>query len=510
MGCAAPGETGDGRRDRARRSAWAAPRLPAPGEPAHGGGAPLRGGPAPDGLGGILRRCVLQRVRLSLPPITVGGFKNWDVDTRGDGSEFLAGWVDHAAQTFNRSALLELIKQVKTGGDPHDRPLLLHATAALERTKPWVVFGLDGRVAQDVDDAVAIGNRRFDCAESYANTSLLANAIKKHGLRRDQYDVFYKFDVRPSEKPAQLATRLTSVCEMFDGRLEGLLIHNLDVAPDAIVSAWATLIELKRSGRAGKIGVGNIRSHHGTLLEQLARAARIDIVENPADSGLLDENVFALLAETGAELLTYNVVMAAKAIGLTERPQLKDLVASLGARHTVILSSGDRERRRQNLADFATNPMLDKSPDAAPGNEETAFAIYTWTEAARKPCNDNEELALPEGLVTCLTALARDQGAAAAEQLRKLAAGAPTRTTILEWITATFPVRRSELETAKVPSRTGLKRRFAGMPLLDVLMALFGASSCNRKWATELVQMLVTPLKDWELILRPVAENITE
>jgi hypothetical protein len=61
-----------------------------------------------------------------------------------------------------------------------------------------------------------------------------------------------------------------------------------------------------------------------------------------------------------------------------------------------------------------------------------------------------------------------------------------------------------------VPRRTGLKRRFAGMPLLDVLMALFGASSCNRKWATELVQMLVTPLKDWELILRPVAENITE
>jgi hypothetical protein len=42
--------------------------------------------------------------------------------------------------------------------------------------------------------------------------------------------------------------------------------------------------------------------------QQLARLARIDIVENPADSGRLDESVFALLAETGAELLTYNVV----------------------------------------------------------------------------------------------------------------------------------------------------------------------------------------------------------
>ncbi|MFF2519446.1 hypothetical protein [Streptomyces sp. NPDC058086] len=62
--------------------------------------------------------------------------------------------------------------------------------------KPWLVFGLDGRTSEDIADAVRLGYRRFDAAESYGTTDALANAVS--GLERGDYEVLYKFDLRCS------------------------------------------------------------------------------------------------------------------------------------------------------------------------------------------------------------------------------------------------------------------------------------------------------------------------
>lgn len=462
-----------------------------------------------DALGGVLHRAVLQRWPLALPPVKRGVVTPWSVDTHGKGGEFIKGWIDNAVETYNRGALLALIKQLGPSSDEYDAYLVEYARAALRRTKPWAVFGLGGRTKLEIETAVRLGYRRFDCAESYGNTALLADAVKACGLHRDSYEVLYKFDLQPREDDKALVSRLTPVCARFGGRVDSLVIHNLDVDWNQIAAGWTVLAQLKRRGLARRIGIGNVRARHGALLELLAKIARVDVIENTLDSVLLDDNVRALVAESGAQLFAYNVMTVANAIGLSSAADLTELIGTLDATPSIILSSSQSDRNAQNLADFATNPFLVPIDTDAEEDLTTGYKIFEWRQQQSKLCATNEEIKLPKPLLAFLTSLLDDRAASARNAFQS-EGGEHSRTAIVTWLRTRHGIEPAELVNIVVPRRSGLRQRFAGMALVDVLLALLGTRNCDWKWSIELVQLLLASVEDWESFLRAVAEEIAD
>lgn len=146
--------------------------------------------------------------------------------------------------------------------------------------KPWLVFGLDGRSPDEVETAVRLGYRRFDAAENYGTTTDdLASALSNSGLPRQDFEVLYKFDVRAQETRAELRDRLTKVAEQFDGRLDAVVIHNIDGDRAPILQAWQVLHAMKRDGLIGKAGVGNVLPRDADLLRELQSKSSVDVVE---------------------------------------------------------------------------------------------------------------------------------------------------------------------------------------------------------------------------------------
>lgn len=494
-------------------------------QPVHEVGAPARGSGAAaapavtatprgaaaergDALAVVLQSAVLQRWPLALPPVKRGSVQPWLVDTHGQGGEFIKGWIDNAVETYNRGAIDALIRQLKGSTDPCDTFLVDYARAALRRIKPWVVFGLDGRKASEIESALKQGYRRFDCAETYGNTELLAAAVKRCGLPRDSYEVLYKFDLRTGEDDRALGARLQSVCALFAGRVDCLVIHNLDVDWTRIAAGWTVLADFKRRGLARRIGIGNVRARHGPLLEQLAKVARIDVIENTIHSVLLDENVRALVRESGAELFVYNVMTAAKAIELTTAAQITDLISMLDASPTMIVSSSQGERNVGNLREFGSNPFLVPPDLDAEEDLTTGSKLFAWKQTQLAKGATNEEIELSTPLRSFLSSLMGEGAVAARSEFRSL--GQHNRLAIVHWLHTRHGIAPAELMDAAVPRRVGLKPRFAGMPLTDVLLALLGTKNCDWKWSIELVQLLLASVEDWTSFLSLAAEEITD
>lgn len=71
------------------------------------------------------------------------------------------------------------------------------------------------------------------------------------------------------------------------------------------------------------------------------------------------------------------------------------------------------------------------------------------------------------------------------------------RPDIANWIVKNG-VSEKVLDQVRVPARTSLKSKYLDYPLGDVLVALLGPATCDWKWSVELVQLMLTPLDDWE------------
>ncbi len=52
-----------------------------------------------------------------------------------------------------------------------------------------------------------------------------------------------------------------------------------------------------------------------------------------------------------------------------------------------------------------------------------------------------------------------------------------------------------------VPERRGLKNRYFGMKLGDILIGLFGTRNCEWKWSIQLVTLLTQSGDDWEFLV---------
>ncbi|WP_413095172.1 aldo/keto reductase [Streptomyces nitrosporeus] len=376
--------------------------------------------------------------------------------------------------------------------------------------KPWPVFGVDGRSREQLNAAVSEGYRRFDTAESYNNIHDVAEALR--GLPRNSYELLYKFDVKASESPAQLTDRLRGVAALFNGSLDSLVIHNLDVDKELLTAAWQVLGSLKGEGVAHQIGLGNVGEAHVGLLAELGG---VDVVENSVESVLLSEKIRDAISESGAHLYYYDVIRTAKQMNLDPKSAddmnaLIYMMTSASTRTSMITSSGSAENRTANLTNFRGGP---DHPDFD-GDEqyEGMGKVSAWQKQQSSGQTNDSAFTLTPGLHDWLAGLSehsadlRGQVAAAAQQ----AGQSVTQAFITEWLVSQGQLTAADLESVKVPSRVGLKRRYIDMALPEVLGALLGVKNCDWKWSIELVQLMVSDIDTWDNVLRHVADQIVQ
>ncbi len=366
--------------------------------------------------------------------------------------------------------------------------------------KPLMVFGLDGKDKKSITSALEAGYRRFDCAESYGSTTqLLAGLIAEQDIDRDEYEVMYKFDVRASEKADKLRERLSAVCSLFDGRLDSLVIHNLDAAKADVTTAWNVMNDMKKDGSTRKVGVGNLKASDAGLLSDLGAKGGVDVVENSAASVLTDPDVMALIKRSGAELFYYDVVNTAHAAGLHDADGIKALMYTLSAQlpnSMIIMSSGDKERQEINLSQFATRGYeFDDLYDEM-------GKIDAWVKSSQACEEDDKSAPLPTGALASWLAELQNRSDLKRHEFKQ------SGLSLADWMEQQVPGAAQAITTLRVPARKSLKKRYVGMTLSQVLTALFGEKNCDWKWSIELVNLLICSLEQWEQLGRFMSEIV--
>ncbi|WP_151770274.1 aldo/keto reductase [Streptomyces abyssomicinicus] len=411
---------------------------------------------------------------------------------------------------------------VPTAGRPahQSSPVLarMPAEGADAEVKPWLVFGVDGRSREQLTSAVAAGYRRFDTAESYGNIETVAEVLS--GRPRDSYEVLYKFDVRSGESAAMLRARLEGIGELFGGRLDSLLIHNLDADHRVLADAWQVLNELKSAGRTGQIGLGNIGENHAALLSELGG---VDVVENSVESVLLNRTVENAIKESGAHLYYYDVIRTAQQmdLDLSSPNDLNGLIYTMAgifpradgtSNSTMISSSGSSGRQAANLQDFGGGP--DHEDFTGDEQYDAMEKIDRWRKQQSAGQENDTSFALRTELRTWLVSLCEGDAANALRSSIDEAAKRESRLVdqafIREWLLGQGHVTADDLTSVRVPSRVGLKRRYIGMPLQDTLAALFGTKNCDWKWSIQLVQLMFSGAEAWDSFLRFGADEIVQ
>ncbi|MFE9368986.1 aldo/keto reductase [Streptomyces sp. NPDC006711] len=387
-----------------------------------------------------------------------------------------------------------------------------------EVAKPWLVFGVDGRSREQLASAVEAGYRRFDTAESYRNINTVSEVLR--GRPREDYEILYKFDVRSGEQPAALRARLKGVAALFGGRLDSLVIHNLDVERSALAQAWQVLNELKSEHITRQVGLGNVGESHTDLLSELGG---VDVVENSVESVLLSENVENAIKKSGAHLYYYDVIRTARQmdLDLSSPDDLNGLIYTMAgtfprkdgsSNATMITSSGTPGTQASNLANFGGGP----DHDDFTGHEEYGAMgkIDSWRKQQSSGQTNDTSFALRGELSQWLTGLCQGSTADTLRQSIVDAAkdqGQPvTQAFIEKWLVEEHHVTADDLSSVRVPSRVGLKRRYIGMPLRDALGALFGVKNCDWKWSIQLVQLLFSDAETWDCALRFGADEIVQ
>ncbi|MFD7015813.1 aldo/keto reductase [Streptomyces sp. NPDC059928] len=387
-----------------------------------------------------------------------------------------------------------------------------------EAAKPWLVFGVDGRSKEQLASAVEAGYRRFDTAESYRNIDTVAEVLR--GRPREDYEILYKFDVRSGEQAAELRGRLKHVAALFGGRLDTLVIHNLDVDRGALAQAWQVLNELKSEHITGQVGLGNVGENHTDLLGELGG---VDVVENSVESVLLSENVEKAIKKSGAHLYYYDVIRTARQmdLDLSSPDDLNGLIYTMaGTFHrtdgtsnaTMISSSGSSETQAANLENFGGGPdHKDFTGDEQYG---AMGKIDQWRKQQSSGQTNDTTFALRAELSDWLVGLCDGDTANTLRQSIVDAAkeqGRPVNQAFIEqWLVDKHHVTAEDLASVRVPSRVGLKRRYIGMPLRDALGALFGVKNCDWKWSIQLVQLLFSDAETWDYALRFGADEIVQ
>ena len=378
--------------------------------------------------------------------------------------------------------------------------------------EPRLIYGTDGRDEQQIRDAVRLGYRRFDTAQSYHTAHILAQVLGESGLDRSQYEIIYKFDVEAGETRQDLADWLMRVAAMFDGRIDTLAIHNVDGGDAAVREAWAVMGQLKRAGVVREIGVGNVKPRNAALIEELGAVSPIDVIENPLGSLLREGPAKAAIEASRARIAYYDVIETAGEANVLTPAGLRTLftyIEQINPRSAAILSSRDGERNRRNLADFG-------------GGGGGAWDMEAWArldawrapreavavQAEEEPLNPVIRAFLVEILTDEATPAAQIQ-ATLPQPVGQSTAPVPTQEQFERWLIDTRGLP-PEILALRVPPRPGLMRRYEGERLAVALHTLLFGISCNQGPARQLVVLLLNSLDDWNDWVRAASEDITE
>jgi 2,5-diketo-D-gluconate reductase A len=176
---------------------------------------------------------------------------------------------------------------------------------------PLVGFGtykIDDEIAEQcVEQALTVGYRHIDTAEGYGNELGVGRAIKRSGLRRD--DFFVTTKMWPGN-PAwgDEVKSYADTLRALDQSLEKLGLDYVDLylihAPCAGVKRlqqWEALLEAQSSGKARSVGVSNFSIDH---LEEIRRAG----LPNP-DANQIELHPWSQKPEL-TEYLAHNAITA--------------------------------------------------------------------------------------------------------------------------------------------------------------------------------------------------------
>ncbi|MEV5952625.1 aldo/keto reductase [Streptomyces sp. NPDC051987] len=410
--------------------------------------------------------------------------------------------------------------------------------------KPWPVFGLEGRSAEEVRDAVALGYRRFDAGERYGTTTgELAGAIRDGGVDREGVEVLYRFDVRADETRDELRTRLQGVAAEFGGHLDAAVIGNLDASEEKVKEAWVVLGELKEEGTVRQAGVAGVAPRHANLLVDLRQDGRVDVVDFAPQAPGQGQGQGAaegwrknLLDALGGDedLRYYKVVRAlGELLGRAARtqqasqlpqaprtppapqepqepltpsaPQASHAPATSPApprpAHTPQVSQPPRTPQGPQLS-----PRLPAGQQPAPRTsyrpQDPAPSVHTPDSVLR-----DDDTPLPDGIRELLVPLYEEPERLRAEVRAYAAGGAVDRETVSRWLMEERGFTREELEGVTVPDRVGLRGEFRDMRLADVLAGHLGPDPRNQAVAHELGYALLHGPGTWNEV-RPALSTV--
>ncbi len=369
--------------------------------------------------------------------------------------------------------------------------------------EPWLVFGTDGRSEQEIRDAVRIGYRRFDTAESYHTAHLLSAVLNDSDLDRSEYEIIYKFDVEPGETAEELDDWLVRVAGMFEGRIDTLIIHNAGGGDEAVATAWGVMDTLKREGIVREIGLGNVRTQHAGLVNALQEQSPIDVIENSISSILSDDGLRELVAGTDARVLYYDVMGLARAAGVNNEAGIRALIATMeqiNPRSAAILSSSRSEGREQNFERYGT--------DAGVWSNQIMEIISGWKRRAAAPAEELP-LAVRQKLLRVLQNHAVLARGFQEELLRRqdskdseaTVLPTPTESEFTQWLTRGLELPR-EILAAVVPDRPGLLARYRGASVVEQLRLLMFGTSCYAIPAAEMISLTCHTLEEWNAGVR--------
>lgn len=313
---------------------------------------------------------VQQKQGYAHPPIQINGGSNVNESTILESEAIQIG--DRASNLKNWSKSIEpsQCKKISFGCIKSETVLEGKKTNAIPPVQRKiedlqnVIFGLDGKSKENIEEAVKANYTSFDGADSYDETiKLLSRALHDAGKKREDYDIIYKVGLTP---PENLKTHLIEIAALFDNSIDYVLVHEVMDTTRA-KEYYPILKDLKKTQFIKNVGSANVDTE---IFDQLEAKDSFEIDAYDLFVGQKAEELISKLKDTDKPVFVYNIIRALKIVlnkADTDPIKKSDIYAMLynlknkGLKVQPILSSSDAEiiRKNQKLFDLEDEEYVD-------------------------------------------------------------------------------------------------------------------------------------------------------
>lgn len=239
---------------------------------------------------------------------------------------------------------------------------------------PSVGFGtskhdLSSTIDDIVLDAIDAGYRYFDTASFYATERDIGRALKRSGLKRDEYFIATKLWYEQLGYENAKKACKDSLERLDTDYIDIYFIHWPKSSPDDpnwkqnIIDTWRALIELKNEGKVKALGVSNFLPHHlQVIFDNFDERPVIDQLE--LHMGYFQEYAFRFLQENNIQAQAWSP-LGRGAKSFTENKILSNMankynvsIQKLGLRFLTqravmpIVWSTSKDHMKENLSIF--------------------------------------------------------------------------------------------------------------------------------------------------------------